>query len=810
MYKCLFCGLDNPSEKARFCVECGPDSAAKNWTYENIDQPEKIAQYVSALSEFYFDAHDNTELETFSLRLRERLKISHDTHLGILTKLAKQKQAVEHLANFRFEFNENVIDAYAGNDTFLNFRYTNLSKDDFFKVRLLWDDPNTTDRIDLNAETKSLVKPLASVTIGASAVFDRIGIKEISDLQITITDQFGESANFRVEPFGFRVGNPDQKITQNISTHNQISIEGRGVIDASGMGGDKTSTLPTANNQPKWVSLSFSFLTSTGQFKEEGPIVAVKATALQPTQLTFENASQLKEPSMEFTKGDLLSVLQAANIGNPNAQNELGMMYTNGDGVAKDAEKAADWFRKAAEQGDANGQALIGLAYYRGNGVATNYDKAADWFLKSAEQGSDLAQDYLGDMYKYGYGVGKDDEIAARWYRMAAEQGNTNAQFSIAVMYQDGIGVAKNAEKAAVWYRKGAEQGNANSQFQLGLLYFDGIGVAEDDEKGADWIRKAAEQGDAEAQYQLGLCYSEGIGVAKNDEKAFDWTRKAAEQGDADAQYQLGRLYQLGEGVAKNEERAADWYRKSAEQGNANAIEYLESINTVTSSPIGEISDNDEDGTTSDSDEDDNGDERIDYEDGSFYIGSVEDGVPEGFGEMTFVNGDSMYGTFAKGIMNDDDGNYNFADGGTYEGPMIGTVFSGFGTRTFGGDYVGHSYTGNFENGYFNGEGTYTFADGSTNVGQFKDGVFVPPGPAVVDYDYKGENVKGVPHGIGKMTMNNGDVYKGEFIDGLRHGLGELTYANGSQVNGWFENNEFVKGASFTDMVKLGWKTGNL
>ena len=813
MYICLFCGLDSPSEKARFCSACGPDGPAKDWISGDIDQPQKVTQYVSALSEYYFDAPNSTSVEKFSLRIREKLKISHDTHVKILSKLAKQKQAVEHLKNFRFEFNENVIDAYAGNDTFLNFRYTNLSEEDFFKISLLWDDPNTTDRIDLNAETKSLVKPLTSVTVGASAVFDRIGIKEISDLQITITDQFGESAKFRVEPFSFKVGNPDQKITQNISTHNQISIEGRGVIDASGMGADKTSTIPVSNNLPKWVNLNFSFLSTTGEIIEEiieeNLIVEVKAPAVQPIQAIFENTKQLKEPSMDFTKGDLLSVLQAANSGNPKAQNELGMMYIKGDGVAKDAEKAADWFRKAAEQGDAKGQCLIGLAYYVGDGVAKNYEKAADWFRKSAEQGSDVAQDYLGDMYNYGYGVAKDDEIAARWYRMAAEQGNAKAQFSIAVMYQDGIGVAKNDEKAADWYRKGAEQGNANSQFQLGLLYFDGIGVAKNDEKAADWIRKAAEQGDADAQYQLGIYYIEGVGVAKNDEKAVDWTRKAAEQGDADAQYQLGALYLNGIGVAKNDEKAADWFRKSAEQGNAEAIEYLQSINTASSTE--EIPDDDEDGTTSDIDDDDvDNVGRIDYNDESYYIGAVENGIPEGFGTMYFANGDSMYGTFVNGIMNDATGNYDFADGGTYEGPMVRTVFSGFGTRTFGGDYVGHSYTGNFENGNFNGEGTYTFPDGSTNVGQFKDGVFVPPGPTAVDYDYKGESLKGIPHGVGKMTMSNGDVYKGDFVNGLRHGLGEYTFADKTQQTGHFENNEFVKKASFTENVKIGFKIGSL
>lgn len=266
MFTCLFCGLSNPGEKAQYCNECGPDGPAKDWLPDDIDQPEKVSQYLSMLSEFYFDARDVFEVEKFSLRLRQRLKISHDAHASALEKLAKQKKAIQHLASFHFEFNENVQDAYAGHDTFLNFRYTNISEDELFKVSLLWDDPNTPDRIDLKAETKSFVKPLTSVMLGASAIFDRIGVKQITDLQITITDQFGEIANFRVEPFSFKVGNYSQQITQHFSTHNQISIEGRGVVDASGMGvGDRRNEVGQ-NLEPKWRLLHCTFIHDYSKF----------------------------------------------------------------------------------------------------------------------------------------------------------------------------------------------------------------------------------------------------------------------------------------------------------------------------------------------------------------------------------------------------------------------------------------------------------------------------------------------------------------------------------------------------------------
>jgi len=157
MYKCLFCGLVNSSETAKFCNECGPNGPAKDWTPEGIDQEAKVTQYVSMLSEFYFEAQNQLDVEKRSLKMRERLKISHETHSEILSKFDKQNRAIAHLSNFRFEFNENVVDAYAGHDTFLNFRYTNLSEEDMLKVSLLWSDPTSIDK-HLRAETDGFVE----------------------------------------------------------------------------------------------------------------------------------------------------------------------------------------------------------------------------------------------------------------------------------------------------------------------------------------------------------------------------------------------------------------------------------------------------------------------------------------------------------------------------------------------------------------------------------------------------------------------------------------------------------------------------
>lgn len=83
--------------------------------------------------------------------------------------------------------------------------------------------------------------------------------------------------------------------------------------------------------------------------------------------------------------------------------------------------------RILAEQGDAAAQFNLGLIYTEGQGVAKNDKLAVQWFRKAAEQGEVYAQFNLGVMYAQGRGVAKNDELAVDWFRKAAEQGHQGA-----------------------------------------------------------------------------------------------------------------------------------------------------------------------------------------------------------------------------------------------------------------------------------------------------------------------------------------------------------------------------------------------
>lgn len=122
-------------------------------------------------------------------------------------------------------------------------------------------------------------------------------------------------------------------------------------------------------------------------------------------------------------------LVKKAKAGDAEAQNELGICYANGQGIAQSSTQAVYWCNKAAEQGNAAAQYNIGLWYYAGkHGLSKDYKKATYWFAKSADQNYALAMTNMGVCYYLGQGVEKDVWKAADLWEKAANAGDENAK----------------------------------------------------------------------------------------------------------------------------------------------------------------------------------------------------------------------------------------------------------------------------------------------------------------------------------------------------------------------------------------------
>ena len=110
--------------------------------------------------------------------------------------------------------------------------------------------------------------------------------------------------------------------------------------------------------------------------------------------------------------------------------------------IAGDHAKAAQLFRPLAEQSDARAQNNLGSMYANGDGVPRDYSEAVKWFRLAANQGNAKAQTTLGVMYMEGHGVAQSYSEAAKWYRLAANQGLAVAQVDLGVSVFPRLGCA--------------------------------------------------------------------------------------------------------------------------------------------------------------------------------------------------------------------------------------------------------------------------------------------------------------------------------------------------------------------------------
>ncbi|KAI8880691.1 HCP-like protein, partial [Backusella circina FSU 941] len=82
----------------------------------------------------------------------------------------------------------------------------------------------------------------------------------------------------------------------------------------------------------------------------------------------------------------------------------------------KQFDKALAWYILAAMENHSFAQNNIGVLYRNGDGVPKNYLCAMKWLLKSTENNFAMALNNIGLLFEYGYGVPRDKHKALEWY----------------------------------------------------------------------------------------------------------------------------------------------------------------------------------------------------------------------------------------------------------------------------------------------------------------------------------------------------------------------------------------------------------
>lgn len=137
-------------------------------------------------------------------------------------------------------------------------------------------------------------------------------------------------------------------------------------------------------------------------------------------------------PSLPVDAADGIKLLQsAADKGYAPAQNELGLRYQKGTGVAVNPAEAVKWYQKASDQNHVAAQVNLGLLLVKGDGISQDFAKALLLFQKAAEAGDSWGLNNLGSMHEMGWGVAKDIGKARQFYQQSADKGNAMAPLNL-------------------------------------------------------------------------------------------------------------------------------------------------------------------------------------------------------------------------------------------------------------------------------------------------------------------------------------------------------------------------------------------
>jgi TPR repeat protein len=130
---------------------------------------------------------------------------------------------------------------------------------------------------------------------------------------------------------------------------------------------------------------------------------------------------QANQDALEFER----CIWRAAEKGVPEAQFWLGVAFEQNlwFGVT-DKQEALRWYQRAAEGDLPDAENELGARYQDGDGVEQSYVQAAYWFRKAAEHvpnlgGAGQGRNNLGNLYAEGKGVRRDCIQAYMWLTLA-------------------------------------------------------------------------------------------------------------------------------------------------------------------------------------------------------------------------------------------------------------------------------------------------------------------------------------------------------------------------------------------------------
>lgn len=206
----------------------------------------------------------------------------------------------------------------------------------------------------------------------------------------------------------------------------------------------------------------------------------------------------------------------------------LAKIHLVGMGVDKSPEQARQWYAKALDFGFVPAGNTLALAALNGYGGKRDAGRAVDYLKDAAEAGYAPAQFNLAKLYAGGAdGVARNQALANSLFAQAAQAGHVEAMLAVARIYDSGQGVPADPAKAIVYYKEAALKGNADAQSALATFFYAGQVVPQDLATARKLFQSAAMRGQVDAMFNLAVMSVRGEGGPKDLAMGYVWLNLA-------------------------------------------------------------------------------------------------------------------------------------------------------------------------------------------------------------------------------------------------------------------------------------------
>lgn len=293
-----------------------------------------------------------------------------------------------------------------------------------------------------------------------------------------------------------------------------------------------------------------------------------------------------KDPDSTFLYAEILAAegdlqaatkfyLMAGDEGNIEAMNSAAVILEQN---VETVTKAAELFQKAADLGDPIAACNIGIMLASGHGVLRDYNKAMTYMQRAVKYGNVEAMYNLAVLMVKMNKNGMYDTELREYFKRAADGGNTQAMYNYGVLLTEKE--PKDFKTGMKYLRNAAVRGISLAAYKFAYNILIHSESKKDDEVALEFCKQAIADQNLDALCLYGVMLLNGRGTQASTFDAMQCFKIGVENNHVNSMYNYAMVTLNSNPDAKTYVEAINLLKHAAELGSESAIQQLEVYRT--------------------------------------------------------------------------------------------------------------------------------------------------------------------------------------------------------------------------------------